>query len=522
MPRRQLVFVTALILLLLAASAAQKKKAAPAKAAKPESPALATAIDKLLDDGGAARAHWGVLVVDLQDGHVVYARNEHRLFAPASNTKLFTTAAALEKLGPKFQERTTVEAAGPPNANGQIDGDLVLVGRGDPNLSPRVFPFQTRSEFSGAATVALDRLADQLAASGIHAVNGDVIGDDTYFVYERYGEGWTVDDTLWSYGAPVSALTINDNNLALTLEAGENPGDAAIAHLDPFDSYFTIENRVRSVAAPAGRRVFVNREPGSRVFEVWGQINVRGTIQETLAMDDPADLAARYLRDALIARGITVKGGAKARHRRAVDAASAASAPATSAESPFVLATLESRPLADDLKVINKVSQNLHAEMTLRLLGRERSTPDSSEIPGSVAAGLAAEKDFLRKAGLNTEEFAFFDGCGLSRAGLVAPAATVRLLTYMDHSPNRETWLDTLPEAAVDGSLNSRLKGSCTASKIRAKTGTIRHVSALSGYMDASHGHRLVFSIMVNNHNMQTPGATSVMDKVLEEICRVE
>jgi D-alanyl-D-alanine carboxypeptidase/D-alanyl-D-alanine-endopeptidase (penicillin-binding protein 4) len=351
-------------------------------------------------------------------------------------------------------------------------------------------------------------------------VNGDVIGDDTYFLYERYGEGWTVDDTLWSYGAPVSALTINDNNLALTVEAGENPGDAAQVHLDPFESYFTFDNRIRTVEPVAGHRVFVNREPGSRVFELWGRLPSRGTFRETLAMDDPADLAARYLRDALIARGITVSGAAKARHRRAIDAA-APVAPA-SVTSPFVLAALESRPLADDLKVINKTSQNLHAEMTLRLVGRERPLADSQEPAGSVAAGLAVLKDFLRKAGLAAEEFLLLDGCGLSRADLVAPAATVRLLTYMDGSPNRDIWLDTLPQSAVDGSLNSRLKTTCTASNVQAKTGTLRHVAALSGYMVASHGHRLVFSLMVNNHNLPGSGATGVMDKVLDEICKAE
>jgi D-alanyl-D-alanine carboxypeptidase/D-alanyl-D-alanine-endopeptidase (penicillin-binding protein 4) len=505
----------------------QKKPAKPV----PRTPKLAEIIDQLLDEGASARANWGVLVVDLKDGRTVYARNEHRLFAPASNTKLFTTATALETLGPKFQERTTVEAAAPPNAQGEIAGDLVLVGRGDPNLSPRVLPYQTRSEFAGSPVVALDRLADQLAAAGIHAVNGDVIGDDTYFVFERYGEGWTVDDTLWSYGAPVSALTINDNNLALTVEAGDHPGDPAQVHLNPFENYFTFDNRVRTVEAGAGRRVFVNREPGSRVFELWGRLTPRGIFAETLAMDDPADLAARYLRDALIARGITVSGSAKARHRRAIDAAAAAAAPnaTVAATSPFVLAALESRPLADDLKVINKTSQNLHAEMTLRLISRlqdnSHNSPNSQTPdlpPGSVAAGLAIVKDFLRAAGLAAEEFAFFDGCGLSRADLVAPAATVRLLTYMDRSPNRDIWLDTLPQSAVDGSLNSRLKTTCTASNVQAKTGTLRHVSALSGYLVASHAHRLAFSLMVNNHNLPGSGATAVMDKVLDEVCKVE
>jgi D-alanyl-D-alanine carboxypeptidase/D-alanyl-D-alanine-endopeptidase (penicillin-binding protein 4) len=468
-------------------------------AAPPNKSALAARIDKLLDEGPAAQAHWGVLAVDLKDGRVVFARNEHKLFAPASNTKLFTTAAALETLGPKFTFRTTVEAAAPP-AEGQVAGDLVLVGRGDPNLSPRVVPYPGRAEYSGAPTIAIDKLADQLFAAGLRSVGGDVVGDDTYFLFERYPDGWTVDDTLWDYGAPVSALTINDNELWLTVEPGDKPGDAAQVKLEPLAG-FSIENRIRTVEKGAPRRVQINREPGSRLLELWGDIPMgEPDFHQRLAMDDPAELAARYLRDALIAREVTIRGGVKVRHRRGIDVVE----PAPAAP-PFVLATLESLPLAEDLKVINKVSQNLHAEMLLRTMG-----------------GLEARKAFLLKAGLAPDEFYFLDGSGLSRADVVAPAATVRLLTYMAASENREIWLDTLPVAGTDGSLPNRLKTPCTLGKIQAKTGSYRHTSALSGYMTTSHGHRLVFSIMVNNYNMPARDATGVMDKVLDEICRAK
>src|SRR5258706_2915211 len=174
------VLVVALVLLLPAWAATPSKKKKPAKPATNTNRVLASRIDKLLDEGVAAQAHWGVLVVDLKDGRVVYARNEHRLFAPASNTKLFTTATALETLGPGYKFRTTLESVAPPNAQGEIAGDLVLVGRGDPNLSHRVLPFHEKTEVTGPPTVALDRFADQLAASGGRTIAGDVIGDDTY------------------------------------------------------------------------------------------------------------------------------------------------------------------------------------------------------------------------------------------------------------------------------------------------------------------------------------------------------
>jgi D-alanyl-D-alanine carboxypeptidase/D-alanyl-D-alanine-endopeptidase (penicillin-binding protein 4) len=522
MHKRFTAVVLLICLLPCAAQPAKKKHAktpsASAKAAALAASMLAASIDKLLDDGPSAQAHWGVLVVDLKDNRVVFARNEHRLFAPASNTKLFTTATALETLGPAHKFHTTVEAAAPPDAQGQITGDLVLVGRGDPNLSPRVLPYAVRSETQGPAAIALDKLADQLAASGIRSITGDIIGDDTYFLFERYGDGWTIDDTLWSYGAPVSALTINDNNVWLTVSPGEKPSDWASVKLEPFEKYFEIENRIRTVSAGGERRVHVSREPGSRRLEIWGQVPVGDAVyHETLASDDPADLAARYLRDALIAHGVAVSGQGRARHRRAIDRIGIDhSSDGTSHDSPFVLATVESLPLVEDLRLIDKVSQNLHAEMLLRTVGH------AAGEAGSVSAGLTVEKDFLKKAGVDAKEFVLFDGSGLSRGNLVAPAATVSLLTYMDHSPNRAIWHDALPLAGADGSLLSRLHDSCTISKVEAKTGTLRHVAALSGYLTASHGHRLAFSLMVNNHNMPTHDATTVMDRVLEEICKVE
>ncbi len=468
--------------------------------------ALAARIDALLDDGLSANAFWGVLVVDAKTGRVVYARNEHHMFAPASNTKLFTTATALETFGPKFTTRTTIEMS--PR------GDLVLVGRGDANLSPRVFPFDKKSEFSGATTVALDKLADQVVAAGVKSVPGDVIGDDSYFLFERYPEGWTVDDTLWSYGAPVSAIVINDNELKLDISPGASPSERPTPKLDPYGDYFSIDTtELYSFRGDPAWPLTVRREPGSRIIRFVGVVPAGDQgFHQTLAVDDPAELAARYLRDALIARGVEVKGGAKAKHARWIDSGMdlAWSAAVDGGPIPNV-AFIDSRTLAEDIKVVNKVSQNLHAEIWLRFIGH-----------GSLKRGLNTERDFLLKAGLSKDEFYFLDGSGLSRAGLVAPNATVRLLTYMDKSANRDVWLDSLPVGGVDGSLRNRLQTECTSGNVQAKTGTFRHTSALSGYMSASHRHRLIFSLMVNNYTMPTATATGIMDKVLDELCRAQ
>src|SRR5207248_4226486 len=211
------------------------------------------------------RGFWSIEVVSLSTGKVLYQQNSDKLFTPASNTKLFTTAAALALVGPDYTFRTTVETSGTLDKYGRLNGDLLLIGRGDPNLSGRELPYALRTERNDHPIQVLEQLADSLVQKGLKYVDGDVVADDSYFAFERYGEGWSQDDLVWADGAPVSALTINDNVVFVNILPGARPGDKAFVSLTPFGDYYTIDNRLMTTPAGTSRKIFINREPGSTV-----------------------------------------------------------------------------------------------------------------------------------------------------------------------------------------------------------------------------------------------------------------
>src|SRR3954465_4151646 len=280
---------------------------------------LARRIDSILTSPELQRNLWGVQVVSLPDGKVLYQHNAEKLMQPASNTKLFATAAALGLIGPDYRFQTTVEAATAPDSKGRIAGDIVLVGRGDPNLSARVLPFKDKTELQGSTTQALEELADKVAKTGVKQVDGDVIGDDTYYVWE-FSDGWTRDDLQWDYGAPVSALTVNDNSVFLDIAPGDKVGDKAAIKLDPASDYFQINNRVVTSAPGTKKEIGIHRDPGSKRIELWGSIPVDSKTEgEEIAVEDPAEFAAQIFRDLLLKRGIAVLGKSLGKHVVAAD-----------------------------------------------------------------------------------------------------------------------------------------------------------------------------------------------------------
>ncbi|MEO5936980.1 MAG: D-alanyl-D-alanine carboxypeptidase, partial [Terriglobales bacterium] len=214
--------------------------------------ALAKNITALMADPKVARGFWGVHVVSLTTGKTVFELNADKLFTPASNTKMFTTATALALLGPDFKTRTTVETSGPIDLHGRLTGDLVLVGRGDPNLSGRVLPYAMRTERRAPHLRLLEELADQVVAKGVKVVDGDIVGDDSYFSFERFPEGWSSDDLMWEYGAPVSALTVNDNVIFLNVLPGSSVGDKAFLKVEPDSTFYELDNRITTTAGGSG------------------------------------------------------------------------------------------------------------------------------------------------------------------------------------------------------------------------------------------------------------------------------
>ncbi len=495
--------------------------ALPANAAQHNQ--LARRLDDILARADVARGFWGIEIEELDSGRVVYSHDAGRLFTPASNTKLFTTAAALALLGPDYRMKTTAESATPPDKFGRLSGDLVLVGRGDPNLSGRALPYSLKTQRPLAPDHVLEEIADQVVAHGVKVIDGDIVADDSFFLYEPYGEGWSQGDLMWEYGAPVSALAINDNVVDVNILPAGRVGERAFVTIAPFAGYYRLENRVLTSAVNAGpRKISIQRQPGSTRLEIWGNIPLSDPgVAEELAIEEPADFSARLLAELLARRGVILYGRTRTRHLTPADLAAlpvSAHVPGTppAAPLPVLLAEHDSPPLALDIPVINKVSQNLHAEMLLRLLGREKGTL------GSVAGGLEVLRQFLTQAGLKSDEYAFYDGSGLSRQNLVSPQATVKLLRYAASQPWGAEYRESLPLAGVDGTLESRLAKLPQAAILRAKTGSLLHVNALSGYLTTARGERLVFSIMSNNHTLSSKQAAGILDEIVREAERTQ
>ena len=519
---RQVVQLSLVLLLALYSFAAETAKKPNRKIDSAKR--LGKAIEQVLAEPDTARGYWGIDVVALDTGERLFALNENRLFTPASNTKLFTTAAAFALIGPDFQFKTTVESLGTLDKYGRLNSDLVIVGRGDPNLSGRSLPYNVRTERKAPPIQALTDLADQLVQKGLRYVDGDVVADDSYYVFERYGEGWSQDDLAWEWGAPVSALTVNDNVLFVSILPADRPGERAFLNITPFPAYYHIENRVTTTPQGTGpRKIYINREPGSNLVTIWGNLPMDDAgAGEALAIEDPADFTAKLFRELLEQRGVTVYGRPRTRHTEvasvqtfsvtSIASGGGSEGAAHSATNPLVLASHDSMPISEDLRVINKVSQNLHAELTLRLLGKEKGTS------GSIQGGLEVMRGFLTTAGIQSDEFVFYDGSGLSRENLATPAAIVRLLQYANQQPWGKQFEDTLPVSGVDGSLSDRLKNPPYKGAVHGKTGSLSHVNSLSGYATTTTGRQVAFTILCNNHNLSNKKAVEIIDRIVEKI----
>ena len=464
----------------------------------------------VLNGEQTAKGEWGVLIVDAKSGQVLFEQNADRYFVPASNMKLFTTALALATLGPEYRFRTTLEAQTPVSPEGKINGPLYFVGRGDPNLSNRKFPFDGKEEFDGPPEKVVVELADQLAATGVKEIAGDIVGDDSFFPRERYPNGWEIDDMVWEYGAAVSAIIIDDNTVALTLTPGEVAGEPVRAEVAPATTDFNVTNLVVSSAATVKSDLTLKREPGSNAVTVSGTLPAQSKPRKlVLAVQEPAVHAAAMLKRLLEERGIKVDGVARAQ---------STVADAKAASERVVLASHNSVPLADEVKLVNKISQNLHTESLLRTSARqaclqtkvETETKDCSALASEDYAGIAAK--FYADAGIATGDVVQTDGSGLSRHDLTTPRAFVALLQYAMKQSWFSTFYDSLPVAGLDGTLEDRLKNSSATMRIHAKSGSVEHVRTRSGYAELPNGRRLIFSFMSNNMGSKGHEATDALD----------
>jgi serine-type D-Ala-D-Ala carboxypeptidase/endopeptidase (penicillin-binding protein 4) len=468
---------------------------------------LTKRLDKRLDAPPFDKSLWGVSVMD-HNGKLLYGRNERRLFTPASNAKLVVTAVAAALLPPDFRVRTSLYAAGPVVA-GVLRGDLVLYGRGDPSFSRRCYATDTliagvcdRDPFA-----RLRLMADTLKARGIRQVQGDLVGDGSYFEAASLHPGWELFDLNWWYAAPVSALAFNDNSLDFVWQPGVAVGAPALISMWPDLGDVAFENRTVTVAAGGetdiADRFF--RQPGTA--QVWAEGTValdRPPRTESFAVADPNLFAARALRQALADAGVAVTGTT----RSTTDSASYAGARAR----PPVAETV-SRPVRDWIFPILNTSQNLFAEMLLKQLGKRFGRG------GSWKEGLAVERRFLIDSmGIDSTEFYLSDGSGLSSENLISPHAFTRLLRYIRAHPRASTFAPGLPQAGGTGNLKTRFASTPLAGRVRAKTGSIAGVNTLSGYIERADGKPLAFSIELNHHALPTRAVLAAIDSVVVEI----
>lgn len=488
------------LLILLAAGhvAAAQQKGSREKGSFAEA-RFAERAERLLAAAPVDKGEWGLLVEDAESGAVLYEKNADHYFLPASNMKLLTTALALDTLGPEYRFCTTLETNGTFGADGELSGDLILVGRGDPNLSNRKFPYDNKEEFDGPPERALAELADAVVARGVKEISGDVIGDDSYFPHERYPDGWEIDDMVWEYGAAISAIVVNDNTVTLTLTPGEKAGEAVMATVEPPTQEFAVKNEVTTIAAKEKADLRLTREPGGNTVTVSGVLPAKSEPRKlVLAIQEPALQAANLLAEQLRARGIKIGGTVRAVHE-----------PDATEGARTVLAEHESVPLKDSVKLVNKISQNLHTEVLLRAAARQQgpwATPeDLQKFPAA----------FYARAGIPDGDVIQTDGSGLSRHDLVTPRAFVAVLAYAQKQAWFPAYLASLPVAGEDGTLNERMKEAPLAGKIHAKTGSVTHVRTLSGYAETPGGRKLIFSFLSNNQG----GKNHEVHEAIDGLC---
>ena len=424
------------------------------------------------------RVHWGIHAVQLKTGRVLFTHNADQFFVPASNAKLFSTAFALTALGAEHRFSTRVLSTAEPDAQGTVAGDLILLGGGDPSLSSRRYPYDRAQPFAENRLSPLRELARQLKDRGVLYIAGSIVGDDSLYEFKPVPNGWSADDGVFEYGAPVSALTFNDNSFSL------RAGAAGIS-IEPPVEYFTILNEIRSDAA-LDRRVIADRQPGSRVIRLSGNLPPAAKeYTNEFAVEDPALYAAISFRQVLIEEGIRVDGSAAARHL-------APSAPET-----VELARRDSPPLQQLLQVVDKESQNLHAELMLRAA--------KQKMP---MAG------FLQLAGIDEKDLNLEDGSGMSRLNLICPRAVVKLLSFIAARGQLELFRDFLPTGTEDGTLRNRFSKSAQGKLIRAKTGTLSHVAALGGYAESKRYGTIAFQIVANNFNAPSQEVRAAIDRI--------
>ncbi len=436
-----------------------------------------------------APALWGVKVVSLETGRVWFEHDARRLLSPASNTKLYTGALALDVLGGDYLIRTPVLAAARPDAAGTVAGDVIVWGRGDPGWKSRG---SNRDFWSAFAPVV-----EVIERAGVKRIRGELVADATWFQSLPNGAGWTADDLNDYYGAEVSAISLEQNYTGLRVTPGSTVGQPCLVEWLQPHTGLAVENRTLTRAADAAVRLTPIRVFGETTVYLSGGLPAGGKPEVVdVTVPRPAAWYAAGLKAALARKGITVEGRTRAVRWPEAPVAR---------PGMVVLGEAVSAPMRDLVAGFMKPSQNLETDLIFGHVAELARTDATPAGRTTEELGVAALRAFLQREKMPADEVKFEEGSGLSRNNLTTANATVALLVAMARHRAAADFERSLPVAGVDGTLRTRMKGSPAEGNVRAKTGTLRYANSIAGYVTTAGGERLAFCVMLNRNSGQPP-----------------
>lgn len=462
-------------------------------------PELRERLQEVIDQPRYATALWGAKVISLDTGRTLFEHNAGKLFSPASNCKLYTVALGLHRLGSDYRIKTSLYSKFTPDASGVLSGDLIVLGRGDPTIKA--------ASATGDVASALQPLAAAVTNAGIKSIQGRLVADESYFRGPEFGSGWSWDDQHYYYGAELSALTVHDNLLLMTVKPGAEIGDPCQITFNPPMPFLRAYNRTTTGDTNASRTISFHRQPSRNVIYVSGTLPLDGkAFTDDVPVHDPSRMFVELFAEALERNGVRVQG-----NRTTMDWLDREASSLNTREL-VELGSVESPPLSEIAAKIQKPSQNLYTDLLLAHVGERFRNSKTPASKSSEELGVAEMTRFLSEVGIPRSQFFIEEGSGLSRDNLVTPSATIALLQFMSKHTAFEAYKAALPIAGVDGTLRNRMKETAAAGNVRAKTGSLRWASSLSGYVTTAAGEHLAFSFMVNRYHPAEPAPSSRTD----------
>ncbi len=457
--------------------------------------ALQNDIESLIQNPDLSSAFIGISIFSIETGEFIFKKNDNKNFIPASNLKLFTTATALDVLGPEFRYTTKMYLDGVIHSNGEFYGDIIIRGSGDPTFS---------NYFNDDPLDILENFVHNLDSLGIRSIRGNIIGDDRYFDDFYYAEGWSWDDLSYPWAAQVNAISICDNKIDVQITPSDKIGEPARYVMVPENSYIQIINNVRTTYISDLTEIFSNRDFNSNIVEIVGKIAIDTSKQKevythSIAIYNPTRFFLNLFKESLIKHNIKFRGAL-------LDIEDWNEEP--DYYNYRLIFDYESPPLFEIIRTINKMSHNLQSDMLLKTIGKEVTGK------GSFEDGASQIKKFVVKAGINPDKINIVDGSGLSRYNLISPSYIVNLLTFMYKSNYKDFYLSSLAEPGKRGTLAQRMMRSRAELNVKAKTGTLENVSNLSGFVTTRDHETLVFSIMMMNLNSPLSTAQNIQDLI--------